>query len=129
MNSVLYCAQLERLRQAIEREWAELMNRKGVVFYHDNARPQTSLMTRQKLRELGWEVLMYPPYSPDITPSDYHLFRSLQNSLRGIKLALREAYENHLILQFFNPKPRKFYSNGIMALPEKWPNIVDNNGE
>ena len=39
-------------------------NRKGIVFHHDNARPYTSLMTRQKLRELDWEVLMHPPYRP-----------------------------------------------------------------
>jgi len=58
-------------------------------------------MTRQKLRELGWEVLMHPPYSPDI---DYHLFRSLQNSLNGVKLASKEACENHL-KQFFDQKP------------------------
>jgi len=51
----------------------------------------TSLMTRQKLRELGWEVLMHPLYSPDIASSDYHLFRSLQNSLNGVKLASKEA--------------------------------------
>ena len=77
-------------------EEAELINRRGVVFHHDNVRPHTSLMTRQKLRELGWEVLMHPPYSPDIAPSDYHLFRSLQNSLNDVKLASKEACENHL---------------------------------
>ena len=71
--------QLERLRQVIERKRQKLINRKGVVCHHDNARPHTSLVTRQKLRELGWEVLMDPPDSPDITPTDYHLFRSLQN--------------------------------------------------
>jgi len=75
----LYCQQLERLRQAIERKRPELINRKGVVFHHDNARPHTSLATRQKLRKLGWEVLMHPPYSPDLAPSDYHfgLYRTL----------------------------------------------------
>jgi len=57
-------------------------------------------MIRQKLRELSWEVLMHPPYSPDIAPSYYHLFRSLQNSLNGVKLASKEACENHL-KQFF----------------------------
>ena len=39
------------------------------------------LVTRQKLLELGWDVLPHPPYSPDLAPSDYFLFRSLQNSL------------------------------------------------
>jgi len=52
----LYCQQLERLRQAIKRKWPELFNKKGVVFYHDNARPHTSLVTCQKLRKPDWEV-------------------------------------------------------------------------
>jgi len=84
-------------------------------------------MTRQKLRELGWEVLMHPLYSSDIAPSDYHLFRSLQNSLNGVKLASKEACENYL-KQFFDQKPQKFYRDRIMALPQKWQNIIENNG-
>ncbi|KAG5323460.1 SETMR methyltransferase, partial [Acromyrmex heyeri] len=55
----------------------------------------TQNITRQKLRELGWEVLMHPPYSGLTALSDYHLFRSLQNSLNGVKLASKEACENH----------------------------------
>jgi len=37
IDSNLYCQQLEKLCQAIERKWSELINRKGIVFYHDNA--------------------------------------------------------------------------------------------
>ena len=59
----------------------ELVNRKGVIFHHDNATPHTSLATRQKLLRIGWEVMLHLPYSPDLAPSDYYLFRSLQNSL------------------------------------------------
>ena len=124
INSELYCEQLQRLQQAIERKRPELINRRGVIFHHDNARPHTSLMTRQKLREFGWEVLMHPPYSPDIASSDYHLFMSLQNSFNDVKLA---SCENHL-KQFFDQKPQKFYRDGIMALPQKWQNIIENNG-
>jgi len=83
-------------------------------------------MTRQKLRELGWEVLMHPLYSPDIALPDY-LFRSLQNFLNGVKLASKKACENHL-KQFFDQKPQKFYRDGIMVLPQKWQNIIENNG-
>jgi len=67
---------------------------------------------------------MHPPYSPDIASSDYYLFTSLQNSLNSIKLASKEACENHL-KQFFD---QKFYRDGIMAVPQKWQNIIENNG-
>lgn len=127
INSELYCSQLDRLQEAIKEKRPELINRK-VVFHHDNTRPHTSLITRQKLRELGWEVLMHPPYSPDLAPSDYHLFRSLQNSLDGKTLADKRAAENHL-KKFFADKPQKFYTDGIMKLLEKWQKIIDNNGQ
>ncbi|XP_012060030.1 PREDICTED: histone-lysine N-methyltransferase SETMAR-like [Atta cephalotes] len=75
--------QKKKFSDAIAQKHLELINRKGVVFHHDNARPHTSLVTRQKLLQHGWNVLPHPSYSPDLTPSDFHLFRSLQNSLNG----------------------------------------------
>ena len=32
---------------------------------------------------LASELLNHPPYSPDLAPSDFHVFRSLKDSLRG----------------------------------------------
>ena len=98
------------------------------MFHHDNARSHTSLMTQNKLTELGWEVLIHPPYRPDFAPSDYHLFRALQNSLDGKKLADRDTAEAHLD-KFFNNKPQKFYTDGIIKLSEKWQKVIDNNGQ
>ena len=83
INSVVYIEQLTKLNDAVEEKRSELTNRKGVVFRHDDARPRASLVTRQKLSELGWDVSPHPPYSPDLAPSDYFLSRSLQNSLNG----------------------------------------------
>lgn len=127
LNSELYCKQLERLKEAIEKKRPKLNNRDGVVFHHDNARPHTSSMTRQKLTELGWEVLMHPPYSPDLAPSDYYLFRSLQNSLNEVKFPSKMACENHLS-QFFAQKTKKFYTDGIMELPTRWQKVIEQNG-
>jgi len=63
IDSNFYC-QLERLWQAIKKR-LELINKKSIVFHHDNARLHTSLAIRQKLKKFNWEVLMQSPYSPD----------------------------------------------------------------
>lgn len=57
-----------------------LQQKRPELVKHYNARPQTSLVTRQKFLELNWDALPHPPYSPDIAPSEYHLFRPLQYS-------------------------------------------------
>ena len=67
-------------------------------------------MTRQKLLQLGWEVLIPLRYSPDIAPSDFHLFRSSQNSLNEKKSELTlENTQNY----------SKVYSNQMYAESRK----------
>ncbi|GFT61092.1 histone-lysine N-methyltransferase SETMAR [Trichonephila clavipes] len=82
-------------------------SRRGIDFHHDNARPHTAIVTQQKLNALGWEVLGHPPYTPDIAPSDYYLFRSLQNYLTEknsspLKVFLRK------LLTILTPKKRTY---------------------
>ncbi|GFS80936.1 histone-lysine N-methyltransferase SETMAR [Trichonephila clavipes] len=79
INSEVYCHELDKLNDALQQKRSELIYRKGVVFHQDNASPHTSLVTRQKLLQLVWDTIPHPPYSPDLAPLDYYLFRSLQN--------------------------------------------------
>ena len=37
----------------------------------------------KKLAYLGFQCLDHPPYSPDLAPSDYHLFLGLKRQLKG----------------------------------------------
>jgi hypothetical protein len=39
--------------------------------------------TRELLWRYHWEVLDHPPYSPDLAPSDFHLFGPLKDHLGG----------------------------------------------
>jgi transposase len=55
----------------------------GVVFLHANARPHTPAITRELLEQFNWELFDHPPYSPDLAPSDYHLFTYLKNWLQS----------------------------------------------
>ena len=83
LHSNKYCSQLDQLKAALDKKHPELVNRKCIIFHQDNARPRVSLMTRQKLLQFGWEVLIHLLYSTNIAPLDFHLFQSLQNSLNG----------------------------------------------
>ena len=47
-----------------------------VILLHDNARPHVA---KKYLETFKWDVLPHPPYSPDIAPSDYWLFRRMHD--------------------------------------------------
>jgi len=47
---------------------------KVVLFLNDSALDNRALATQKKLACLGIHCLDHPPYSPDLAPSDYHLF-------------------------------------------------------
>ena len=128
INSNKYCSRLDQLKAALDEKRPELANRIRIIFHQDNTRPHVSLMTRQKLLQLGWEVLIHPPNSPDIAPSGFHLFRSLQNCLNGKNFNSLEDCKRHLE-QFFAQKDKKFWEDGIMTLPEKWQKVVEQKGE
>jgi len=86
------------------------------------------LVIRQKLLQHGWDVLLHPPYSPDFAPSDFHLFRFLQNSLNGKMFASEDFIKQHLD-KFLAEKDGKFYERSIMKLPERWQKVIEQNGQ
>ena len=128
VNANRYCSQLDALNTEIQRKRPSLANRKGVIILHDNARPHVARQTVQKIAELGWETLPHPPYSPDIAPSDYHLFRSLQNFLDGNEYANYDGVKM-AVEEYFASKNEDFFSRGLDKLPERWQTIITNEGK
>jgi histone-lysine N-methyltransferase SETMAR len=53
----------------------------GVVMIHDNTHPHTTTATQNLITTFGWEQFNHPPYSPDLEPSDFHLFLHLKSFL------------------------------------------------
>ena len=128
INSNKHCSQLDQLKAARDEKCPELVNRKCIIFQQDNARSHVSLVTKQKLFQLGWEVLIHLPYSSDIEPSYLHLSWSLQNSLNWKTFNSFEDCKRHLE-QFFAQKDKLFWEDGIMKLPEKYQKAVKQNGQ
>ncbi|KAG5327824.1 MOS1T transposase, partial [Pseudoatta argentina] len=53
-----------------------------VILQHDNAqKSHVEKVVKTYLETLKWEVLPHPLYSPDVVPSDYHLFQSMAHGL------------------------------------------------
>lgn len=118
---------IANVNEIIKRTWSGARRRRGPLFLHDNARPHTAGRVKEKLQHLRWEVIDHPPYSPDASPSDYHLFLSLQNHLNG------KMFENSEgVIQateaFFSSKSPEFYREGIYKLFDVWQQIVNCKG-
>lgn len=112
----LYVAQLHRVNEAFQQKRP---NRRGkVILLHDNARPHVAQVVKAAIEELDWEVLQHPPYSPDLAPTDYHLFRSMSNQIRGVTFSNDEDLKRWLI-NYFESRPDDFWQNGINNLIDR----------
>ncbi|KAG5324999.1 MOS1T transposase, partial [Pseudoatta argentina] len=80
------------------------------------------------LETLKWEVLPHPPYSPDIAPSNFHLFRSMAH---GLADRLFHSYEEaqKWIDSWIASKDMSFFRRGIHVLPERWEKVVSSDGQ
>jgi len=56
---------------------------KWVLFLHENAPAHRALATQKKLAYQGSQFLDHSLYSPDLAPSDYHLFPGQKKQLKG----------------------------------------------
>lgn len=114
VNAKYYATLLEKLKVAITQKrpgkWT-----KGVLLLHDNAPVHTAAVAKAAVAKCRFEEIPHPPYSPDMAPSDYYLFRDLKKELRGRKF-LEENEIFRAVWAFFNGKTSEYYFNGIAAL-------------
>jgi histone-lysine N-methyltransferase SETMAR len=130
VNSDLYCHLLETVNAVLTDERLEGRRHGQVVFHQDNARPHTSNETQDKIRyDLGWDLVSHPPYSPDLAPSDFHLFRSLKNFLRGRRFRFDHEVDFAVEEFFASKQGTDFFKRGIQKLPIKWRTVVNTHGE
>jgi len=99
-----------------------------MILLHDNARAHIAKATQSHIFVLGWKLLLHAAYNPDVAPSDYYLFRSLQHHLVDTHFVRFEEIRKY-IDDLIASKPVSFYRQGIRKLPERWQKIVDENGE
>ena len=70
------------------------------------------------IHECGFELVQHPPYSPDLAPSDFHLFPNMKRHLAGTHYNT----DNDVISavdDFLDLQDKTFYENGIKALKRR----------
>ncbi|GFY44113.1 histone-lysine N-methyltransferase SETMAR [Trichonephila inaurata madagascariensis] len=117
------CPSVIKLKQDDHRPWMTKPCRrplgrtvvKCVVHLPDNS---TLPVARNTIQPLSWETLCHPTYSSILAPSDYHLFHSLDNHLRG-KSFTNEADRHQALTDFF-ASHAEFYRKSIEQLETRW---------
>lgn len=126
VNAEYYSQLLSKVRDAVRSKRRGLLS-KGIILLHDNARPHVARLTQGTIEQLRWEVLPHPPYSPDLSPCDYHLFGPLKEALGGKKFKSNEEVMEAVRI-WLRMQPKNFFSSGIRKLPERWNKCIIKQG-
>lgn len=127
INKETYCETLRRLRRAIQNKRRGMLS-SGVILIHDNARPHSANVTKQLLQQFKWEVFDHPPYSPDLAPSDYHLFREMKAWLGGQRFANNDELQN-AVTTYLGSLAADFFEEGIGKLVSRYDKCLNLHGD
>ena len=99
-----------------------------ILLLHDNARPHSAAQTQELITSFKWEQMDHSPYSPDLAPSDYHLFLHLKKFLGGKRFDddgdLKDAVQECLTSQ-----ATAFYEEGIQERVPLYDKCLNINGD
>lgn len=122
LNAAYYSKLLENVRSRRRK------SRNTPIWYlHDNAPIHTAEVSKSTIDKCSFTALRHPPYSPDLAPSDFWMFRHLKKHLAGqmfqnkddLKLAVEDFFEN------CGPD---FFKKPFDDLVVRWKKCVDNFG-
>lgn len=124
-----YQRQLGNLARALAEKRPAIARKNYKVLFHDNnARPHRARTAQNKVEHLGWDRIDQPAYSPDLAPSDYYLFRSMQVALTDVRFRNAEEVRKW-VDDWIASKDEDFFHRGIHKLPERWQEVIANDGE
>jgi transposase len=118
ITSEVYIEMLNKLQRSIQNKRRGVLT-KGVVLLHDNARPLTAARTNALIKLFIWEIFDHPPYSPDLAPSDYHLFTKMK-----VWLATQRFHTNEELMDGVNTWLHNFeaplFDEGLQKLVSRY---------
>ena len=105
----------------------DLVCKKKIIFRQDNIPAHQSVLAMVKLRDLHYELLEHPPYSPDLAPSDFYFFLKLKLFFPGQRFSSnQEAIA--AVERYFADLTKNHYRDRIIALEHRWNKCFNLNG-
>jgi hypothetical protein len=80
------------------------------------------------LEKFGLENIGHPPYSPDLAPSDFHLFPKMEEFLGGKWMATDEEAKE-TVTDWLHGLAADFYNEGIVKLVQRLDKCLTSNGD
>jgi len=82
MITEMYIDIFRRLRDAVRRKRPGKRLFNGWFLFHDNAQAHRSILAKNFLAKYNVTILEHPTYSPDLAPTDLHLFLGMKSILK-----------------------------------------------
>ena len=77
---------------------------------------------------LDFSVLPHPLYSPDLVPSDFHLFPKLKEHLKGQRFSCDEEVKS-AVRKWFQKQNTNFFKDGFQKLVWQWQKCIEVHGD
>ena len=89
--------------------------------------PHIAKMIPVNIAELNGEIMFHSLYSPDLSPTDFHLFLSLDNHMKNKTFNIEDDLKTG-VHNFFQSRTKDFYKNGIIKLLNHWEKAIESEG-
>ncbi|GBN25813.1 Mariner Mos1 transposase [Araneus ventricosus] len=128
INVVQYCETLQKLRSAIQNERRHILSQ-GILLLHDNTHPHSASVTQNLIQQFSWEQFDFdhPQYSPDLAPSDNHLFLNLKHDFGGRSFDSDDDAKNG-VQQCLSSLAASYFEEGIDKLVSRYDKCLNNGG-
>lgn len=122
-----YADLLVKLKTAIREKRRGKLS-KVPLLLHENSSAHTAQVAVTSASKCGFKILDHPSYSPDLAPSDFHLFPTIKRELIG-RIFDSDDEVIDAVEDVLEEKDEEFFKNGIYKLEDRWTRCVEKNGD
>ena len=128
VNANFCCDVLRRLCENVHRKRPQKWQNQNLTIHHDNALAHRSFKVSQFLAKNNMTALPHPPYSPDLAPCDFFLFRKLKLQMKGRTFNTIEEIQKES-QRVLDTIPKMDFQGCFQAWQKRWDRCIRAEGE